>query len=260
MVVNGNRHQSAVFSSFANQFGGKIFTSYSSISDYFQLKDINEQLSIENVFLREQLHLARIEKNSAYFQSFVSIDTTKLIQGDSAKPLFDYISAKVVSNSTNRQRNYIMLNKGRKHGIRKNMGIIGPSGIVGVVFRTSEDYSSGISLLNIKQSISAKLKHNNELGTIIWDGISPLYGELDAVENYVPIAIGDTIVTSGFSHIFPGGEYIGTVEEIREIPGKTSLYIKVKFNTNFKKLFWVSIARNLNYEHQMALKAIELEN
>jgi rod shape-determining protein MreC len=153
-----------------------------------------------------------------------------------------------------------MLNKGRRDGVHENMGIVGPNGIVGVIFETSEDYSTAISLLNIKLRVSAKLKKNNELGTFIWDGISPQFGLLDAVENYVPIAVGDTIITSGFSHIFPEGEYIGTVEDYSEIPGRTSWSIKVKFSTHFSKLFWVSIARNLNYEQQMELKAIELEN
>lgn len=257
-VVNGNKHQSAVFSSIANQYGGKVFTSYSNMRSYFHLKEANELLSIENAYLKDQLLSSQFALDSTNFQSFTPL--AEIILTDSTKFLFDFISAKVISNSTNRQKNYIMLNKGSKHGIRKNMGIIGPNGIVGVIFEVSEDFSSGISLLNIKQSVSAKLKHNNELGILIWDGVSPLYGQLDAVENYVPIAIGDTIITSGFSHIFPGGENIGVVEEFNEIPGKTLWNIKVKFNTSFTQLFWVSIARNLNYEQQIALEAIKLEN
>lgn len=260
LVVNLNKHQSAVFSDITNQYGGKIFTSYADILNYFHLKEANNQLSTENAFLRSQLKLYQYKADTKNFQSFSFIDATKLIQEDSAKPLFDFIAAQVISNSTNRQRNYIMLNKGLKHGVHKNMGVIGPNGIVGVIFECSEDYSSAISLLNIKQSVSVKLKSNNELGTLIWDGDSPQYGELKAVENYVPVAIGDTVVTSGFSHIFPGGENIGTVAEINEISGITALDIKVKFTTNFRKLFWVSIVRNLNYDQQINLKAIELEN
>lgn len=259
LVVNLNKHQSSVFSNISNQFGGKIFSSYSNISNYFHLKEANEQLSIENSFLRKQIQFLQFNTDSTHFQLFSLIDTSYKFGENSTKQQFDFISAKVVSNSTNRQRNYIMLNKGRKHGVRKNMGIIGPNGIVGVIFETSQDFSSGISLLNIKQSVSAKLKSNNELGTLIWDGNSPLYGKLEAIENYVPVSIGDTVITSGFSHIFPGDKYLGTVAEIKEIPGKTSWNITVKFNTDFKKLYWVSIVRNLNYEQQMDLEAIELE-
>lgn len=260
LVVNTNKHQSAVFSSVANQYGGKIYASYSNIRNYFHLKEANDQLSRENLLLREKLHLALLTNDSTNFQRFTAINYAKLILSDTSKPLFDFISAKVISNSTNRQRNYLMLDKGRKHGVRENMGIIGPNGIVGVIFETSDDFSSGISLLNIKQKVSAKLKQDNELGTLIWDGISPLYGQLEAIENYVPIAIGDTVVTSGFSHIFPGGENIGTIAEFSEIPGKTAWHIKVKFNTDFNKLYRVSIVRNLNYEQQMALEAIKIEN
>jgi len=260
LIVNGNKHQSAVFSTLSNQYGGKIFTSYSNMRDYFHLKDANELLSQENAYLKKQLMSAQFTLDSTNLQVFSPIDTTELKLQDSTQILFDFISAKVISNSINRQRNYIMLNKGRKHGIRKNMGIVGPNGIVGVIFETSEDFSSGISLLNIKQNVSAKLKNNNELGTLIWNGESPLFGNLDAVENYVPIAIGDSIVSSGFSHIFPEGENIGVVEEFNTIPGKTSWNIKVKFHTDFSRLFWVNIARNINYEQQIAIEAIELEN
>lgn len=260
LVVNGNRHQSAVFSSMVNKYGGKIFSSYANIRDYFHLKEANVLLSIENAALKEQLNLILLQKDSLNFQSFGVIDTLKFDELDSVKPLFDYIPAKVISNSTNRQQNYLMFDKGRRQGVRENMGIIGPNGIVGVIFETSEEYSSGISLLNIKQKASVKLKKNNELGTLIWDGISPLYGQLDAIENYVPLSIGDTIVTSGFSHIFPGEEIVGTIADFHKIPGKTSWYIKVKYTTDFNKLFWVKIVRNLNYEQQVALEAIELEN
>lgn len=260
LVVNGNKHQSAVFSSITNQYGGELYTSFSNIQGYFQLRDANKLLSAENALLREQLRTSQFIKDSANFESFKPLYSSRLLQTDSAQPLFDFIPAKVISNSTNRQKNYIMLNKGRRHGVRENMSIIGPNGIVGVILETSEDYSSAISLLNIKLRVSAKLKNSNELGTIMWDGLSPQFGKLDAVENYVPIAIGDTIVTSGFSHIFPDGESIGTIEEFSEIAGRTSWNIKIKFNTNFSKLYWVSIARNKNYKQQMALEAIELKN
>ncbi len=259
IVVNGNRHQSVVFSNIANQYGGKVFTSYTNIRSYFHLKKDNNLLSEENVLLREQLSSLKFTLDSTNLESFSLLNTIIFQQKDSSSTNFDFISAKVINNSTNRQKNYIMLNKGRVHGVRKNMGIIGPNGIVGVIFETSEKFSSGISLLNIKLNVSAKLKSNNELGTIIWDGVSPLFGQLDAVENYVSIAIGDTIITSGFSHIFPEGEYIGTVEDYSTIPGKTSWNIKVRFNTSFSRLSWVSIVRNKDYEEQMALEAIKIE-
>lgn len=262
-VVNGNKHQSAVFSTFANKYGGAVFSSYSNMRNYFHLKDANNLLAQENARLKEQLKNIQFVSDSSNFESFepiIVIDSNTIALADSTKAQFDFISAKVISNSINRQKNYIMLNKGTKHGIRENMGLIGPKGIVGVIFETSEDYSTAISLLNIKLSVSVKLKKNNELGTLIWDGQSELFGHLDAVENYVPVMIGDTIVTSGFSHIFPGGEYVGTVESVGEIPGKTLWNIVVKYNTDFSKLYWVNIARNINYEQQMVLKAVEIEN
>ncbi len=259
IVVNANKHQSAIFSDVANTYGGEIFSSYSNIRDYFHLKDANLLLSQENAILRTQVQGLKILVDSTNFNSFAPLDSTNTQTRDSLKINFDFLSAKVINNSTNRQQNYIMLNKGSQHGVLKNMGIIGPKGIVGVIFEVSDDYSSGISLLNRKLNVSAKIKRNNELGILLWDGKSDRYGQLDAIENYVPILIGDTLVTSGFSHIFPEGEIIGTIDSFEKIPGKTSWKIQVKYATDFSQLYWVNIVRNRKYEQQIALEAIQID-
>jgi len=260
LVISKNKYQSAAFSSIANTYGGKIFTSYSNVLSYFQLKKVNDRLWEENALLKQQLLKMHSVADSTEFHSFSPSTIINIFKPDSSKLLFDFIHAKVISNSIHRQKNYIMFNKGRKHGVKENMGIIGPNGIVGVIFETSEYYSSGISLLNIKFNVSAKLKNNNEIGTIIWDGKSARFGKLDAIENYVQIAVGDTIITSGFSHIFPEGENIGTIEEFSEIPGKSSWNIKVRFATSFSTLDWVNITRNIDYEQLKVLKAKELKD
>jgi len=259
LVVNANKHQSVVFSNIANQYGGKVFSSYTNTRNYFHLKEANSILAAENARLKKQIQALHLTNDSTQTQEFRALDSLLIANTDSLHPVFDFIAAKVVSNSTNRQKNYIMLHKGRKDGVRENMGIIGPNGIAGVIFETSEDYSSGISLLNIKLNVSAKLKNSNELGTLIWDGKSADYGKLDAIENYVPLHIGDTVVTSGFSHIFPEGERIGTIADFKTIPGKTAWDIKVKYLTDFSRLYWVNIVRNQNYEQQKQLESIKIE-
>lgn len=259
-IINGNKHHSAVFATVANHYGGAIFGSYTNLRNYLHLKDANELLSQENASLRNQLNVLRFQTDSINFQAFSPIDTSGVASLDSSRIHFDFIAAKVISNSTNRQKNYIMLNKGKKHGVHENMGLIGPSGLIGIVFETSEEFSTAISLLNIKLNISAKIKKNNELGTVIWDGISPQFGKLEAIENYLPLSKGDSVVTSGFSHVFPEGELIGTIEEFELIPGKTSWNIRLKYSSDFSRLYWVNICRNLNYEEQIKLKSLETEN
>ncbi len=260
LIVNENQHQSAVFATFSNQVGGKMFASYSNLRSYFHLRDANSLLANENANLKRQIQLLKALNDSTRKQAFGPSYLSGLFRADSSKSTFDFVSARVVSNSTNKQKNYIMLSKGSKQGVKKNMGIIGPDGIAGIVFETSDDFSTAMSLLNTKLRISAKLMNSDELGSLIWEGKSDRVGQLDAVENYVPIAIGDTIVTSGFSHIFPEGELIGTVEEFEEIPGKTAWKIQVKYFTDFSRLHRVSVCRNLNYDQQKRLETNSLKN
>lgn len=260
LVIRENKYQSAVFSSIANSFGGKVFSSYTNVLDYFQLKKANDKLISENAILKQKLLNYQLAIDTSVVETFPPLASLRLRNHDSLTVLYDFINAKVISNSTNRQKNYIMLNKGRKHGVKENMGLIGPQGIVGVIFETSEDFSSAISLLNIKFNVSAKLKNSNEIGTVVWDGKSSRFGRLDAIENYVPIAVGDTVVTSGFSYIFPEGENIGYIEEFSEIAGKSSWFIKVRFASTFNTLDWVNITRNINYDQLKKLSAKELED
>lgn len=257
MVVSSG-HQSASFAYTSNQMGGQAFSSWQSIAHYFNLAEANKQLADENTFLRAELKQSFLDRDIQAFDSIMiqqdSLNTD--LKTDTLVSSFDYISAKVISNSIHRQKNYLMLNKGRKQGVSENMGVVGDKGCIGIVYSVSDDFSTVVSLLNTKTRISAKILSNQELGSILWDGKDSQFASLESIETYIPLQIGDSIISSGFSHIFPEGILIGTIADYSTSEGQNTYQIKVKLSTNFSALNYVTIIRNRFYEEQLLLEKI----
>ncbi len=162
-----------------------------------------------------------------------SVTYSELSIGDS---LFHFISAKVINNSVNKQYNYITLNKGRKDGIKPDQGIVNSDGVVGIITNVSESFSVGFSVLNKRWGVSAKHKKSGTFGPISWDGHDYQYANLKGIPFHVELAIGDTIVTSSYSSVFPEGVFIGTVSEFEEPSGENYYNIIIKLAVNFKAL------------------------
>jgi rod shape-determining protein MreC len=259
MLVSSG-HQSAVFSYSSNQIGGRMLNSWESVMEYFKLKKVNEELSAENVRLRNQLNQKKTNDIDLSFPKIITNDSTpdtisaQILQSDSSTKHFDFLVAKVISNSIHKQKNYLMLNKGSRHGIANNMGVIGPKGVVGIVNSLSKDYCTVIPIISISSKISSKIKNNNELGTLIWDGQDHKTAQLINIESYIEINVGDSVVTSGYSYIFPEGLMLGTVRDYYTNEGANTFSVLIDLSTNFSSLKYVSIARNLNYQEQLLLK------
>jgi rod shape-determining protein MreC len=191
---------------------------------------------------------------SRYKQYFYESDTTPGYQGlEPGK--YKFIPARVINNTVNKQYNYFTLNKGSRQGIMPDQGIIAENGVVGVINNVSDSYSTGISLLNKRLKISAKIKKNNYFGSISWEGPSYRYVQLNEIPPHVEVAYGDTIVTSGSSTYFPEGIMIGTVESC-EIKGGDSFYtIRVKLAVDFKSITFVNVIQNYDKAEIMMLES-----
>ena len=159
--------------------------------------------------------------------------------------VFLFTPARIINNSVNKQQNYITLNKGRKHGIKEDQGILSTQGIVGVITSVSESYSTGLSLLNPRWSVSAKLKNSGYYGSLSWNGEDYQILDLLEIPFHVDLAIGDTIVTSGYSSIFPEGLMIGIIDAFKQPVGENYYDIKVRLSTDFKSIRYVEVIENL---------------
>ncbi len=248
ILIQNNPFQKSRFLNFTNTISGSISEKTNKISNFLNLAKINQQLIIENNLLYNELEKYR---NISDTSKQIIIDTAKTYQ-------YEYIQAKVVNNSTNKRHNFLTLNKGLKHGIEPEMGVITKLGVTGVVNRVSNNFSTVISILNPTLKISAKIKKNNYYGPLSWEGNKINQCILSEIPQHVDIEIGDTIITSGHSAIFPEGILIGFIEEYRLKDG--NFYeIKVKLALDMKKITYVNVIDNKLREEQIQLEA-ENEN
>ncbi|WP_295334621.1 rod shape-determining protein MreC [Flavobacterium sp.] len=234
-IQSHSYHKSKIISS-ANFFTGGIYERVNNINEYFNLKSQNEELALENARLKSLL--------------FNQKDTTKLPEVDSIKGVkkTDIIVSKVIHNSYSVFENYLTINNGSASGIKRNMGVINSAGIVGIVDKTSKNYATIISILNVKSQINAKLKKSNHFGSLVWNGKSTGFVQLIDVPRLASVRKGDTIVTGGQSIIFPENIGIGTIDKVY-IEEDTNFYvIQVKLFNDMTNLGHVYIIKNKDAE------------
>jgi rod shape-determining protein MreC len=244
MIVNGTFYQRSVIINTTNQLTGSVFKAYNSFVGYLSLKKTNQELSEENARLKS---LAK--------KSFIITDTSTFFVEDSVYlQQYQYIPAKVISSTTSKRNNYLMLNKGSRHGIGKDMAVITPAGIVGIVNEVSENFSSVISVLHSRTNISVRIIRNDQIGTMVWDGITYRVGLLLDIPGHAEIQIGDTVVTSGYSYIFPAGVMVGTIKDFEYRSGDYFYDILVDFSVDYNSMRYVDVIKNLYREEQENLK------
>ncbi len=234
-IQSHSYHKSKMISS-ANFFTGGIYEKINNIDEYFHLKSQNDELAQENARLKSLL--------------FNQKDTTKLPQIDSIKGVkkTDIIVSKVIRNSYNVHENYLTIDNGSASGIKPNMGVINSAGIIGIVDNTSKNYSTIISILNVKSQINAKIKKSNHFGSLVWRGKSTGFVQLIDVPRLAGVRKGDTIVTGGQSIIFPENIGIGTIEKVY-IDDETNYYtLDIKLFNDMTNLGHVYIIKNKDAE------------
>ncbi len=235
IIYQNSYYQQSSILSAANAISGGIYGFSSGITDYIGLTSINKTLADENA------HLLSLQKSS-----FIKTNNKVFVVNDTLyQQQYTYFSAKVISNTSNRANNYLTLNKGLKHGIKKNMGVISSQGIIGIVKDVSDNFCSVTSLLHSKTKISAKIKKNDNVGTIIWKGDDYRVVTLKDVPAHVKISVGDTIISSGYSMMFPEGILIGSIYSYEINKGKDFYEIRVKLFNDFNNISYVYVINNL---------------
>ena len=244
LIIQNNYYQQSVYVQSTNEITGSILRSWNNITDYFSLRERNRVLSEENARLRSESvnSFLKTDRNVFIFQ-----DTLYMLQ-------YEYINVKVISNSFKKRNNYLTLNKGRLQGVSKDMAVVSSTGIVGIVKDVSSNFSSVISVLHKDSKISAKIKKNGYVGTVIWDGVDSKRGTLLDIPTHVELKKGDTIITSGYSLIFPEGITIGTVSDFSIKQGDSFYTLNFDFSTNFNNVSSVYVIKNVMKEEQKKLQ------
>lgn len=234
LVFNNNTYHRAMYLNTVNRVSGTIYESFMIVRNYFSLAGVNKMLAEENTMLRS------MTANS--------------------QNIYGYTSAMVINNSVNRPFNYITINKGAKDGIKPDQGIITHKGIVGVTIKVSDYYSLAMSVLNGRWSISAKIKKNNYFGSLIWEGGDYRKASLREIPLHVNIDKGDTVVTSGYSTIFPEGIMIGTIEDFTRGEGDNYYTISLSLSNDFKSLKYIEVIENRDRDQILELEKLTADD
>ena len=249
LLFRFNNYQGSAFFTSSNQVAGMAYEAANNVTGYFHLKSINDDLVQKNVELELQMERLR----SALMEITSDSSGLERMKSDALKG-YDIYRANVINNSLTHVDNYITLDKGENDGIRSEMGVINGSGVVGIVYYTSANYSVVIPILNSKSSISCKIKQSDYFGFLKWDGGSSRYATVKDMPRHSLFSLGDTIVTSGHSAVFPGGIPIGTVEDISDSHDGLSYLLKVKLFTDFGRLNDVRVIAKKGQEEQLELE------
>ncbi len=244
LLIQYNDYQKASFLNSSNQISGIVYKKFSSISQYLSLKDKNLQLM--NIITD-----SRNTSLTSFKQDKVSLIN---VYDTIYQQQYQFLNASVINNSVNKANNFLTLNIGRKQGIDKGMAVVSPEGIVGVVKDVSANYASVISLLNQNLKISAMFKKSGYFGSINWNGANYQYITFSELPSHVSVSIGDTVITSGYSAMFPKGELVGIVSEVDKSDTGEFLEVKVQLAVDFKKLEHVMVIKNLLYQEQIQLE------
>lgn len=253
LLIKNNNYWGVSFFNTSNYYVAKTLETNRSLTQYLDLKEVNESLSKENVVLKEQL------------VKFEQLDTTPdgLYQPDSTfASRFTFRIGKVVKNSINLTNNYITIDKGTLDGIVPGMGIVGPQGIVGQVKSCSEHYSIAYSILHSRFSISAEVlnqklrdEQSQALGVGRWIGTNnPRYMQLTTIDRFKPVIKGDSVVTSEQNAVFPGRTMIGKISKVEVGKNNAFFDITVRLATDFSSLTYVYIVENRLLKEQESLE------
>lgn len=251
LIYNFNTYQKAKYLNSSNQVTASIYNSFSAVGNYFSLAAVNKKLAKENAMLKSLIADLPYVKVTPY-----SIIT----KAEFTDSVYRFISAKVINNSVDKQNNYITINKGRKHGIKPDQGVINSDGIVGVITQVSESYSLGFSVLNKRWGASAKLKKSGTFGPLAWDGKDSRYAQLTGIPFHVELAVGDTVITSSYSSYFPEGIMIGIVHSLEKPDGENYYNIQVELAVNFRALSYVDVIDNLKITEIRALESKKIDD
>lgn len=242
LIIQNSTYQKSRLIGFNRQVTGYLYSKVDGAREYLSLREANEKLVTENTALRNRLDLLSSRLDST---------TVKIeIIGEHQ---FYFVRSRIVHNSSYRQYNFLTLDKGKNDGIFRDMGVVSDRGLVGIVMESSPNYSTVIPVINRDFRLSAKISSNNYAGILQWDGASPRYAILSEIPFHVNMIEGDTILTSGFSAIFPEGIPVGRIESFSLDKG--NFYdIRVELFTDFQRLFHVNIIRNFRREERLNLE------
>lgn len=235
LIIQNNKYHQAAFFNSSNAVAGNFYTRLNNFTAYTKLGEVNDSLVNYISRLHAQLPTNQLVDTSNLFP--LPIDSSALQR-------YYYTGTKVINNTVAFRNNYLTLDKGSLAGIKARSAVVSPLGIVGIVKDVSPHFSTVISVLNKNARISARLKSTGTAGTVLWSGGNYREADLIEIPEHVDVKVGETVLTSPYSSIFPDGLYIGRVSEINLPAGSSTYEIKLSLGVDFKKLNYVWVVED----------------
>ena len=238
LVVKYNENQRGIYQHSSSLFSGRMYKFADNVYQYNHLQTFSDSLANENAALKEKIF--NLERS-----------VQRLLPAD--QPMdscilesYHLISAQIINNSINQRNNHFTIDKGKNDSIQNGMGVISEQGIVGIIDEVGKEYSTAVSILHSAVQISAAIKRNGFFGSLVWKEADPLHMILEAVPRQADIQIGDTIITSGYSFIFPRGIYIGKVEQFWTEGGSNYYTIRIRLHEDIARMNRVYVVQYLD--------------
>lgn len=229
----------------ASTVTGKIYEWQYEVTQYLNLKKNNTKLQREVAHLQrgQEKNLLKLDRNHVKVN-----DTVHMVQ-------YQYIPAKVINSTYTRRNNYFTINLGSKQGIKKNMGVFSPNGVLGTIHSVGEYFSVVKSCLTEDINIAVMIESSGEHGFLKWDGKDPRRGSLTGISNDSKVEKWSKVITRGSAGIFPQGLPVGKVEKTTVIEGKPLWDVTILFSENYRTVQRVYVIKNLLLEEQLELEA-----
>ncbi len=242
LTVKSHSYHRSQYINSSNAVSGYTYNQISSVKDYFGLRQKNDDLARENARLKEIL-----------FNKKDTVLESKIVVSDILSN-FVVRRAKVIKNSYSKQENFLTLDRGTFEGLKSDMGVISDRGVVGIIEKTSKNFSTVISILHTKNSLNGKIKNSDHFGSITWDGKNAGYVQLIDVPKLATLKKGDTIVTGAQSAIFPENIPIGKIDKIFEEKATNKFVINVRLFNDMTSLGYVYVIENKKKKEQQTLE------
>lgn len=247
LLFQHNPYQHHLYLTSASAVASGVYGVSNSVYSYFNLRQVNDDLNSRNAELQEQVLALRQQLVQA--QERAIADTIQL--PDSLKN-YSFVVAHVISNSISKPFNYITLNKGSLDGVHPEMGVIDQNGVVGIVNVVGPHSCRVISLLNSNLHISCRIKGDPAFGSLVWDGEDHSTALVQELPKHTKFEAGDTVVTSGYSGVFPGGIPVGIVLDDNDHRSENFFTLRVRLTTDFATLSTVQIVQDkMRQEHAL---------
>lgn len=231
LLFQYNSYQGSAWFSSANAVTGKLYEWDANVETFFSLTKVNQELTQRNAYLEQEVQklsdsLVNVTKDSSIYHR----DQFALLRN------YRLIPAKVVANSIDKPGNLMTIDKGSADGIRKDMGVISGTGVVGIVYLVAEHYAIVIPVLNTKSNISCMIQNRGYFGYLRWKGGVSDLAYLEEVPRHAHFKLGDYVVTSGYSAVFPPGVRVGRILHVFNSADGLSYRVQLRLSTDFARL------------------------